>query len=479
MGLGNILRKTGLCITLAVVTAAIILALGTRIVHADNKEIIENNLDSETKVEQVEENPKATSLFPSPNVPYRIPLDRSPEEQAEYLYEVLKENSYSKLETQLKRYVPELEKIDKEDIEPLYDIVALAVKATNPEVKEAFDLMIRGGRRGGGPNTELQILFWLAEQNEFRKNDTLALAIAMVNGLWVTMGTHDVEVKVKEDTNHMLDFGRETAEWQETLGLSYNLDNYPLEAKVSWAWTGNYAAMGGRNQHLPSFKNKRLPLWAYEWLTVSELDKMRGDIIGREWVSGDVDSFMSLVEKFFYFSIAQNWIYKDGNEMILIDGKNTVNHDTSNADFLFNFFLDNGYVIGDCGDETTLVDALAISSGIATNAISIMISSEEQTYRHFYNLYFDPRTSRWKAYKGHLGRTMYPLRFWNRRDIPIHIYVHKPPVDQRRYLEDTDYTKPLYTGKTVYRNDGYTVHTLQDALTSGIPTDTVKRWLLY
>jgi len=35
MGLGNILRKTGLCLTLAVVTAAIILALGTRIVHVD------------------------------------------------------------------------------------------------------------------------------------------------------------------------------------------------------------------------------------------------------------------------------------------------------------------------------------------------------------------------------------------------------------------------------------------------------------
>lgn len=75
-------------------------------------------------------------------------------------------------------------------------IAYLALNATNPEVKEAFELMIKGGTPDAREfsysvpryNTELQVLYWLACQNEFKKDDTLALAIGMANGLWLTMG---------------------------------------------------------------------------------------------------------------------------------------------------------------------------------------------------------------------------------------------------------------------------------------------------
>ena len=91
-------------------------------------------------------------------------------------------------------------------------ITYLALNARNPEVKEAFELMIQGGTPDPRDftytvpnyNTELQVLYWLACRNEFKKDDTLALANAMVNGLWVTMGDGKVREAVKKDTSDLL-----------------------------------------------------------------------------------------------------------------------------------------------------------------------------------------------------------------------------------------------------------------------------------
>ncbi len=71
-------------------------------------------------------------------------------------------------------------------------ITYLALNATNPEVKEAFELMIRGGTPDPGDysyqvpnyNTELEVLYWLANRIEFKRNDVLTQAIAMTHGLW-------------------------------------------------------------------------------------------------------------------------------------------------------------------------------------------------------------------------------------------------------------------------------------------------------
>jgi len=84
-------------------------------------------------------------------------------------------------------------------------ITYLAMNATNPEVKEAFELMMKGGTPSPGDfsytvpdyNTELQVLYWLACRNELKQDDTLALSIAMVHGLWVTMGDQQVREAVK------------------------------------------------------------------------------------------------------------------------------------------------------------------------------------------------------------------------------------------------------------------------------------------
>ena len=84
-------------------------------------------------------------------------------------------------------------------------------------------------------NTELQLLYSLAEQNEFRPNDTLAQAVAIDNGIWVTLGNEEVRQTVYKTANELLNFFRETNEIQKAKGF-HQLEDYPLEAKLSLGW---------------------------------------------------------------------------------------------------------------------------------------------------------------------------------------------------------------------------------------------------
>lgn len=200
-------------------------------------------------------------------------------------------------------------------------ITYLALNATNPEVKEAFELMLKGGTPDPGDfsypvptyNTELQVLYWLACQNEFKKGDTLVLAIAMVNGFWVTVGDEQVREGVKKDTNELLNFFRDTNEIQKARGYP-QLEDYPLEAKLCLTWTGNiapnYSAFpvlwghGEENVRVFGYlHNKtRLDVFGYYWNTVSvnTLSSMRREVISKGWYNSDYSSVVENLEGFFY-----------------------------------------------------------------------------------------------------------------------------------------------------------------------------------
>jgi len=374
-------------------------------------------------------------------------------------------------------------------------ITYLALNATNPEVKEAFELMIKGGTPDPRDftysvptyNTELQILYRLACQNDFKRDDTLALAVAMVNGLWVTMGDQEVRNAVYRDASDLLSFFRETNEWQRCSG-AVQLERFPLEAKICLAWRGNYAAMSGRPQHLPSFKKSKLPKWTYDWLTVNKasLLRMREEVIRRGWYSVDANSLIANLEYFFYFDkggkagASTHWVYEGGDEVITVENRTTVNHDMSNADFVFQFFLENEYAFGDCGDETTLVDALAKSVGVATDPVSYGVWYENSMIRHVWTMYYDPISGSWKSYGRQASIDAYPSSLDDKTDLKALFFVNKPPVSEQGYIRNTDYAELSgYSGRTVFRTDEYTIQELCSLLSRGVEDSTVKEWLLY
>jgi hypothetical protein len=236
-------------------------------------------------------------------------------------------------------------------------------------VKEALELMILGGTpnpedygRVPNYNTELQVLYWLSCRNELKKDDTLALAIVSVNGLWVTMGDYFVSEAVKKDTTDLLAYFRETNELQRRRGFPL-LEEYPLEGKICLAWTANNAAhFWSDTFSLTKLVKRSLGLSDYEWATVSTgtLREMRQLVERNGWLGTNFGTTVSNLEYYFYFSNHWNYTY---TTWLRIDGRYVRAVGIHNVDWQFQYYLKNKQGIGTCGDEADLVDAHFRRSG--------------------------------------------------------------------------------------------------------------------
>jgi len=380
------------------------------------------------------------------------------------------------------------------------EITYLALNATNPEVKEAFQLMMKGGTPSPTDfmytvpnyNTELQVLYWLACQNEFKKDDTLALAIAMVNGLWVTMGDNQIGEAVKIDTSDLLAFFRETNELQKQRGY-FELEGYPLEAKIVLAWTGNDVSTHGwyglSHQAPLDYRSVRLPLKGYNWDTVSvnTLRAMRQLMDERGWTDEDADVTVKRIGDFFwnnfwYRELPNGWDYQDSFDVkVAVDGEEWSARNLNNADFEFEYFLQHGNGIGVCEDSMVLRDAFLKSWGIVTLPFSVYFPKSGDTQA----IHYDPSGSIWKLYDRRLmdQLTSYDLVRFSKYDL----YIFRPPVLQPGYFDRIQDSKaaeldPIRRGEV--NNSFYPIfdispEKLHEILVGGVQTSQMKLWLLY
>jgi hypothetical protein len=376
-------------------------------------------------------------------------------------------------------------------------ITYLALNATNPKVKEAFQLMMNGGTPDPTDfqypvpqyNTELQVLYWLACQNEFKKDDTLALAIAMVNGLWVTMGNEQVSQAVYNDTSQLLRFFRETNELQESRGY-FLLEDYPLEAKVALAWTGGLSMQwqGPLGQpkipmRLEYYRDLRIPLVVYEkdTVSVSTLRHMREIAETNGWWSKGANNSIADMEELLLPG-GSHWVFATFPGLIL--DENGLDASTD-ANWQFNRYSDGLWPEGDCGTQTVLVNAWAKSIGIATLLhwmYRLGQSADSPSWRsHSYSIYFDPARLLWTAYSQQII-TLGPIGTANDAWL-VRYFIFRPPVDQRGYLQyqinwsgnvpDEYYAKLAFYFKAI--PFGQTV----SMMNKGINAAQMKEWLLY
>jgi hypothetical protein len=351
-------------------------------------------------------------------------------------------------------------------------ITYLALNATNPEVKEAFQLMIKGGTPSQSDfsytvpsyNTELQVLYWLACQNEFKKDDTLALAIAMVNGLWVTMGDEQVSQAVYNDTSQLLRFFRETNELQQQRGY-WQLEDYPLEAKLCLAWTGNIALArdyNGADLGVPKFRNQRYPIEAYEWVAVSpqtlrdmrrealsSVDRLGSPIAKVDWSSKDTGDSIRKLEEYFIFSGKQYTHLETDDPAYLalirnpIDGILVESDQVRGVNWQFyERYMKGQKWVGDCTAAAAWLDGWAKSMGIATDfwwrGAWVKDFQDNVVWRpHGDILFYDPPEHKWYAYPEHFN----PLNPFNPTfsefETPndkYFLHIWKMPVDQRGIL---------------------------------------------
>jgi len=387
-------------------------------------------------------------------------------------------------------------------------ITYLALNASNPEVKEAFELMIKGGTPDPRDyqyqvpdyNTELQVLYWLACQSEFRKDDTLALAIAMANGFWVTLGDKQVRGAVRIDATDLLRFFRETNEFQEQREY-YQLERYPLEAKVALAWTANsalrdgpHSIFPGPNSQDPYGNSKRLDLAGYRWDTVNvtTLRLMRSFMDRNGLVTSSISTTVGNLEYYMYFSNprgtgekggmdSDHWYYVYENltpkrvATIIIDGELVRNYVINNVDWLFSYFVKNSKGVGGCGDEAALVDGFSKSIGIATLLANRMVKlSETERTGHGYVVYYDPSNGVWEAYRKQLEMDM----DWIPREAVAYFTFVRPPANQHGYLRAW-MEGVFWCGAMTYLWRNTTLVGIEERFLAGFQTSEMKQWLLY
>jgi hypothetical protein len=404
---------------------------------------------------------------------------------------------------------------DSSNATAVAQIVYLALNATissrpsGPEVKEALELIIRGGTPSRSDfsyavpsyNTELQVLYWLASSTQFKRDDTLALAIAMSNGFWVTVGDDQVRNAVKNDTSSLLAFLRETDALQGSMGY-FRLEDLPLEAKITLAWTGDESMRHGYGPPigLIYWTQQRLPLYIYEADTVSvaTLIEMRAEALKNGWIQrGDgVESLVSRVEDYFYSFPGNNEQHFNGRtdyDKIVNDQGIMAVHD---VDWQWAQHNKGLKFQGDCGTEMTIADAWLKSWGVATVsewAYTLFTQYGMEKQSHSFIIYYEPTNRVWKAYWKQIsdgGMPNWIAHMGGNTSQPYDMFICRPPVIQQRYLREKYFESrtingvfyPSYwhfQGNMYYQIELTPWAQLQDMLSKGIPTDTMKEWLFY
>jgi hypothetical protein len=383
-------------------------------------------------------------------------------------------------------------------------ITYLALNSTNPEVKEAFQLMMNGGTPDPRDftyivpnyNTELQVLYWLAEQNEFKKDDTLALAIAMVNGLWITMGTNDVAAAVRNDTSSLLAFLRDTNVLQESRGY-FSLEDLPLEAKIQLAWTGEESMRHGYGPPigLIYWTKQRLSLAIYDadTVNVTTLAQMRAEADKNGWVQprAGVESLVSYVEDYLFFPSGPHFNYRTDYSNIVNGQGIMAVHD---VDWQWAQHEKGLKFQGDCGTEMTIVDAWLKSWGIATVsewAYTLFTQHNMEKLSHSFIIYYEPATRTWTAYYKQITEEFQPAiaEIGGNTSQPFDMFICRPPVIQQGYLHEETFSSRTingiyyasywhFEGNMYYQIELAPWMKLEKILANGIPTDTMKQLLL-
>ena len=389
-------------------------------------------------------------------------------------------------------------------------ITYLALNAKNPEVKEAFELMMKGGTpvprdfkfTVPNYNTELQVLYWLALQNDFKKDDTLALAIALVDGFWVTIGNDEVRHVVQQDVSSLLGFFRETNQMQRASGY-YELEEYPLEAKICLAWTAsitpNLSALPlvwgvGRNDQFRTegylANGTRVTLEGYRWNTVSiaTLRTMREVMKSNGWIHKDPSVTIPFLETYFYFSerhLLGHW--EKELAYILVGGRWVPDYTVGNVNWQLDFYLRTGKFQGQCTDESQWIDAWAKSWGIATTTIWRGGYDAQGNYlvyvQHFHPIFYEPASGAWRASKIQLD-----VGWKEAGENPLFFLIFRPPVDQHKYFSakartsfypNEDWLYGINPNMFYWYPNKLTLREIKSMLMTGLQTSTLKRQVLY
>jgi len=379
---------------------------------------------------------------------------------------------YEDLATHL-RALPEIaDGISGAEWDALDDIADLGLAATNPEVREALDLMVSGGVPSAADyeypvphwNVQLQVLLRTAKELSFDRNDEMVIANSAVNGLWIAMGDVDVDARVFEDSVRVIEIFRAHPRYER-------IRDYPYRALLALFWRGtDWDSSPDRGPHqmgLYNYRQAPLDLDGYEWNFISPAvleDLILNPIIPGLGGLDDPNEVVDLIENHFMIG-GPNWVWGSYDEFIMINGRMTRTRNYSNPDFAVAYVRENGVGLGVCGDQAHLFHAVCKSKGIPVLTFYRKWLNPDGTFNdgHGNVLYYDPVVDSWKIH-----RTQ-----WEMGTPRQMVMIVKPPTVLPGWSAWVD-PFPFGSGQYWTWNADATKEQVQETFGPGLPNDQLE-----
>lgn len=160
----------------------------------------------------------------------------------------------------------------------------------------------------------------------------------------------------------------------------------------------------------------------------------------------------------------------DNQTEVDIDGESIKACAARNIDWLFQYFRETGHGIGGCVSQAPFVKAWLQSIGVPATNVDI----ENPEIGHTYNIYFDPDSQKWKAYEGQLVSGS----GWDgvRKTPPTTLYIFKPPIRQRNYLDEGRKGSWFPHSNHIIKN--LTLKDIKELFGKGVDSNKMEKWML-
>jgi hypothetical protein len=306
--------------------------------------------------------------------------------------------------------------------------VLLLMESDDPEIAKGFMVMQLYGKPSNFTsyefppyNTQLEVLFWLAEARELSEYGRIALAIALDYGAVLGISNEAVRDDLKDYVVALYDY------FVETNGLvPWEMEKYPLEADVALAWGANginhplffetknqypegttYSEIGITDYYeltwIEVFSEEKMNEKDFDWLfvDVSTLKEMRAFLLQEQFCEGledfRVDSIAEDVDTLLSYSL----VYHTDNptaevSYIEVGGELTPGCGLSNPDWQWAHFKEKGSIIGNCRDVTCM--NIFFLKSLNVPAIGFKVRSISSSFGHQIVVFYDyGNTSLWRC----------------------------------------------------------------------------------
>ena len=256
--------------------------------------------------------------------------------------------------------------------------IAVLTKSNDTEVQRGLQVIDKYGVPGyvfdhpegwiPDYNTQLEVLLWLAENRTIVDGyDRISLCLALDYGSVVTIGDDQVDQSVRQYVLDIYDYVKETDEVLRERNVSWRAKDYPLDADVGLCWGANklryptFYEYAGQDPGQPwmhywreEFRDRQMNIEDFNWLFASKgtLEEMR------EWAfDNGLVNRSNMGETAELIDVFVNWHHKYYTDKLGIppsyfevEGKITPGCRISNPNWQWEYFKQNGTIIGNCED---------------------------------------------------------------------------------------------------------------------------------